>query len=182
MKTFVIAALFAAVAAESPDCPESTQVFSYNERVPAAAGLLQVSACQNAGINGVSCVPNAELFASGMNGDEDLGETIKMKGDTYKFHQNLSQFASGMNGDEDLGETIKMKGDTYKFEQSPENSEYFASGMNGDEDLGETIKMKGDTYKFQQNLSQFASGMNGDEDLGETIKMKGDTYKFNEDY
>ena len=26
---------------ESPDCPESTQVFSYNERAPAAAGLTQ---------------------------------------------------------------------------------------------------------------------------------------------
>ena len=185
MKTFVIAALFAAVAAESPDCPESTTVFSYNERVPAAAGLLQVSACQNAGVNGVTCSPpNSELFASGMNGDEDLGETIKMKGDTYKFQQNLAQsgFASGMNGDEDLGETIKMKGDTYKFNQ---NLSQFASGMNGDEDLGETIKMKGDTYKFEQspeNNQYFASGMNGDEDLGETIKMKGDTYKFNEDY
>jgi len=48
MKTssIVIAALFASVeavrVAESPDCPESTQVFSYNERRAAAAGLAQM--------------------------------------------------------------------------------------------------------------------------------------------
>ena len=39
-----ILAFLAAVAAEnkkeSPDCPESTEVFSYNERVPAAAGFI----------------------------------------------------------------------------------------------------------------------------------------------
>ena len=173
MKSFAIAALLAVVAAESPDCPESTQVFSYNERVPAAAGFVQVSACQSTGVAGVRCVPNDQLFATGMNGDEDLGQTIKMKGDTYKFNQ----FATGMNGDEDLGQTIKMKGDTYKYHQAPEVSELFATGMNGDEDLGQTIKMKGDTYKYQQ----FATGMNGDEDLGQTIKMKGDTYKFNQE-
>ena len=42
MKTsfFVIAALLAAVKADSPDCPESTQVFSYSERHPAAAGFV----------------------------------------------------------------------------------------------------------------------------------------------
>ena len=92
MKYSVLVALFAAVAAESPDCPESTTVFSYNERVPAAAGLIQVSACESVNVAGVQCVPNSQLFASGMNGDEDLGETIKMKGDTYKF-QNLAQWS-----------------------------------------------------------------------------------------
>jgi hypothetical protein len=42
MKTsfFVIAALFAVAKADSPDCPESTQVFSYSERHPAAAGFI----------------------------------------------------------------------------------------------------------------------------------------------
>ena len=56
---FALFALVAATAAvrleESPDCPESTQVFSYNERRAAAAGLAQ------------------QKFATGMNGDEDLG-------------------------------------------------------------------------------------------------------------
>ena len=171
-------ALIAAVAAESPDCSahpncESTQVFSYNERVPVAAGFVQLSACNQASAQGVTCVPNEELFATGMNGDEDLGETIKMKGDTFKYNQ----FATGMNGDEDLGETIKMKGDTFKYVEEPQDSQYFATGMNGDEDLGQTIKMKGDTFKY----NQFATGMNGDEDLGETIKMKGDTFKYNQE-
>ena len=76
---------------ESPDCPESTQVFSYNERRAAAAGLAQ--------------------FATGMNGDEDLGQNIIMKGDKYHYNQKLAQFATGMNGDEDLGEDIIMKGE-----------------------------------------------------------------------
>jgi hypothetical protein len=42
MKTsfFVIAALFAVAKGDSPDCPESTQVFSYSERHPAAAGFI----------------------------------------------------------------------------------------------------------------------------------------------
>jgi hypothetical protein len=42
MKTslLVIAALFAVAKADSPDCPESTQVFSYSERHPASAGFV----------------------------------------------------------------------------------------------------------------------------------------------
>ena len=42
MKAFALACLLGAIVAESPDCPESTQVFSYNERAPAAAGLAQI--------------------------------------------------------------------------------------------------------------------------------------------
>ena len=173
MKSFAIAALLAIVSAESPDCPESTTVFSYNERAPVATGLLQVSACASTGVAGVRCIPNDELFATGMNGDEDLKQTIKMKGETYKYNQ----FATGMNGDEDLKQTIKMKGDTYKYEQAPQSEELFATGMNGDEDLKQTIKMKGETYKY----NQFANGMNGDEDLKQTIKMKGETYKYDQE-
>merc|ERR1719163_2150757 len=56
-------------------------------------------------------------FATGMNGDEDLGEDITMKGDKFHFNQNLVQFATGMNGDEDLGEDITMKGDKFHFNQ-----------------------------------------------------------------
>jgi len=40
---------------DSPDCPDSSKVFSHNERVASAAGLAQ------------------KKFATGMNGDEDLG-------------------------------------------------------------------------------------------------------------
>ena len=86
---FILAAIIAAVAAESPDCPESTQVFSYNERVPAAAGLVQLTACHESAHSGVRCAPsNEQLFATGMNGDEDLGATIQMKGETFKYVEN----------------------------------------------------------------------------------------------
>merc|ERR1711934_480762 len=60
---------------------------------------------------------NLVQFATGMNGDEDLGEDITMKGDKFHFNQNLVQFATGMNGDEDLGEDITMKGDKFHFVQ-----------------------------------------------------------------
>ena len=167
---FILAAIIAAVAAESPDCPESTQVFSYNERVPAATGLLQVSACQSTGVAGVRCVPNSELFATGMNGDEDLGTDIQMKG--QRFHYN--QFATGMNGDEDLGQDITMKGDRFHYAAKPAQHQLFATGMNGDEDLGQDITMKGDRFHY----NQFATGMNGDEDLGQDITMKGDRFHY----
>ena len=53
---------------------------------------------------------NKKLFATGMNGDEDLGEDIIMKGEPYHYNQKKqgkqALFATGMNGDEDLGEDI----------------------------------------------------------------------------
>merc|ERR1712166_436778 len=60
-------------------------------------------------------------FATGMSGDEDLGQNIIMKGDKYHYNQaNLVQtgFATGMNGDEDLGQNIIMKGDKYHYNQA----------------------------------------------------------------
>ena len=53
-----------------------------------------------------------------MNGDEDLGQNIIMKGDKYHYNQNMVQFATGMNGDEDLGQNIIMKGDKYHYNQN----------------------------------------------------------------
>merc|ERR1712054_525452 len=55
--------------------------------------------------------------STGMNGDEDLGEDIQMKGEPFHFNQQLAQFATGMNGDEDLGEDIQMKGEPFHFTQ-----------------------------------------------------------------
>tara|TARA_B110000305_G_C18980618_1_gene421470 strand:+ start:153 stop:311 length:159 start_codon:yes stop_codon:yes gene_type:complete len=52
-----------------------------------------------------------------MNGDEDLGQNIIMKGDKYHYNQKMAQFATGMNGDEDLGQNIIMKGDKYHYNQ-----------------------------------------------------------------
>merc|ERR1712139_745586 len=91
-----IAALLGYVSAvakkESPDCPTSQEVFSYNERVGTAAGFLQLSACNQSGINGagLTCVPNHEYFAAGMSGDEDLAEDIIMnthKEEPYHYLQ-----------------------------------------------------------------------------------------------
>jgi hypothetical protein len=147
MKYAAIAALLGLVSPlklkDSPDCPTSREVFSYNERHPAAAGLSQISSCVRAGVMGVPCEPQS-LFASGMNGDEDLGMDIKMKGE--KYHIGQKTFATGMNGDEDLGMDIKMKGEKYHISQQPADEKLFASGMNGDEDLGMDIKMKGEKY------------------------------------
>ena len=120
MKAFALACLLGTIVAESPDCPESTQVFSYTEHVPAAAGFLQTSACHSAGVAGVNCLPNNQLFATGMNGDEDLAEDITMKGDKFHYIQKKSAFATGMNGDEDLAEDITMKGDKFHYVQRPE--------------------------------------------------------------
>merc|ERR1711967_212020 len=59
-------------------------------------------------------------------------------------------FATGMNGDEDLGEDITTKGDKFHYVQRPANDKLFATGMNGDEDLGEDITMKGDKFHYVQ--------------------------------
>jgi len=55
-----------------------------------------------------------------MNGDEDLGQDIIMKGEKFHYNQNLMQhgFASGMNGDEDLGQDIIMKGEKFHYNQA----------------------------------------------------------------
>merc|ERR1739838_227943 len=87
--TFVIAALFASVQADAP--PYFNEPPFAVSTHPAAAGLIQLqTACANSGISGVTCGPSdEELFATGMNGDEDLGEDITMKGDKFHFVQNV---------------------------------------------------------------------------------------------
>ena len=61
--------------------------WTYNH--PSAAGFLQTSSCVEAGINGVTCGPSdVELFATGMNGDEDLGQDITMKGEKFHYAQD----------------------------------------------------------------------------------------------
>ena len=49
---------------------------------------------------------------------------------------NSQYYATGMNGDEDLGQDITMKGEKFHYNQAPANEKLFATGMNGDEDLG----------------------------------------------
>ena len=55
-----------------------------------------------------------------------------------------------MNGDENLGENISMKGEPFSYKQKPAEHKLFATGMNGDEDLGENITMKGEKYSYNQ--------------------------------
>ena len=90
----------AASALSMGDAPPYFNQPTWNENMPSAAGLLQVSACYKAGgIPDVSCGPtNIELFATGMNGDEDLGQDITMKG--QKFHYQQQQLIA-LNGDAD---------------------------------------------------------------------------------
>merc|ERR1711998_215622 len=89
----------AASALSTGDAPPYFNQPTWNENMPSAAGLLQVSACWKAGgIADVSCGPtNIELFATGMNGDEDLGQDITMKGE--KFHYQQKQLIQ-LNGDD----------------------------------------------------------------------------------
>jgi len=77
----IIAALFAKVSAEVPDLPSVTpesqkipfyQASTFNSGMISAAGLVQRAS-------------DDQLFATGMNGDEDLGEDITMKGDKFHF-------------------------------------------------------------------------------------------------
>merc|ERR1719182_423784 len=58
------------------------------------AGDAQTSACIESGVHGmgVSCVPQHQLFATGMNGDEDLGEDITMKGEKFHYAQKMAQW------------------------------------------------------------------------------------------
>ena len=125
------------------------------------------SACAQYGVSGVTCGPSdQELFATGMNGDEDLGEDITMKGDKFHFNQNLVQSNDvvydtkgyGANGGVEklsfFDPKIAKAHTSFYAQQHPYRLSQFATGMNGDEDLGEDITMKGDKFHFNQNLAQ----------------------------
>ena len=87
----VVALLFASASAiKMEDAPAFFNEPTWTQKFPSASGFVQVSACESANVDGVTC--DNMLFATGMNGDEDLKQTIKMKGDTYKYTQNLAQW------------------------------------------------------------------------------------------
>jgi hypothetical protein len=97
MKSAVIALFLGATSAiKVQDAPPYFNEPTWNERMSSAGGFLQISACVNSGVQGVTCSPpNHEYFATGMNGDEDLGEDIIMKGEPYHYNQkkqNLVQW------------------------------------------------------------------------------------------
>ena len=97
---------------------------------------------------------------------------------------SLGQFATGMNGDEDLGEDITMKGDKFHFAQSLAQGEPVVYSTKGYGANGGVEKLSFFDPKIAKAhtsfYSQFATGMNGDEDLGEDITMKGDKFHFNQ--
>ena len=93
MKTVIALLLAEASAVKTYDAPPYFNAPTWNERMPSASGFIQVNACQTSGVSGVSCdIPNSQLFATGMNGDEDLGEDIQMKGEPFHFAQSMAQW------------------------------------------------------------------------------------------
>ena len=154
MKSAVIALFLGATSAiKMQDADPYFNEPTWTERMPSAGGFVQITACVNANASGVTCSPpNQQLFSTGMNGDEDLGQDIIMKGKPFHYNQQpQALFATGMNGDEDLGQDIIMKGKPFHYNQAPANSKLFATGMNGDEDLGQDIIMKGKPFHYNQN-------------------------------
>merc|ERR1719183_3012338 len=96
----VIALLIGASAVKLGDGPAFFNEPTWGETFPSAAGFVQISACSNSGVVGVTCRPsNSQLFATGMNGDEDLGEDITMKGEKFHYQQILGQ-TKAKDGDE----------------------------------------------------------------------------------
>merc|ERR1719465_215318 len=95
MKSAVIALFLGATSAvKLNDAPPYFNEPTWNERMPSAGGFLMVSACVNSGVAGLTCQPpNSQLFATCMNGDEDLGEDIIMKGKPFHYNQKLAQEA-----------------------------------------------------------------------------------------
>merc|ERR1719327_1615732 len=97
MKSAVIALFLGATSAvKLQDAPPYFNEPTWNERMASAGGFLQISACVNSGVAGVTCSPpDNQLFATGMNRDEDLGEDIIMKGNPFHYNQkpaNLAQW------------------------------------------------------------------------------------------
>merc|ERR1712032_1531267 len=95
MKAAILALLAASVSATRlTDAPPYFNEPTWTERMPSAGGFVQITACVNSGVAGVTCQPpNSQLFATGMNGDEDLGEDIIMKGKPFHYNQKLAQEA-----------------------------------------------------------------------------------------
>ena len=88
MKAVIALFIGATAAVKLQDGPAFFAEPPYTETSPSAAGFVQVSACAAAGTSGVTCGPSdVELFATGMNGDEDLAEDITMKGDKFHYVQ-----------------------------------------------------------------------------------------------
>merc|ERR1711957_59297 len=88
MKSVIALLIVATAAVRLEDGPAFFNEPPHTEKSPSSEGFVQVSACSGSGIDGVMCTPqNQMLFATGMNGDEDLAEDITMKGDKFHYIQ-----------------------------------------------------------------------------------------------
>ena len=90
MKSAILALLVASTsAAKIQDSEPYFNEPAFHDRMAAGAGFVQLetSACLAHKVDGVTCIGDDQLFASGMKGDEDLGVDIKMKGEPYHFVQ-----------------------------------------------------------------------------------------------
>lgn len=200
MKTSLLMASAAAIRLhESPDCPESTQVFPLNERSsPVSAGLVQtgfvsgLSQEESMGnYGGVRFEDGTERvfvkgngdFADGINddkGEHKWGEKMTVKGDGVEYAQKANKFADGLSDSEHKwGENITVKGDGVRYVQTRTG---FADGLNDSEHKwGENITVKGDGVRYAQNGVRFADGLtDAEHKWGETYTVKGDTVQFPE--
>merc|ERR1711988_352682 len=103
MKSAIFALLASSAAAvRINDAPDFFNEPTWNERMASAGGFVQLTSCIAAEVEGVTCHPaNQMLFATGMNGDEDLGEDIIMKGEPYHYNQKkLAQISEAPVSDE----------------------------------------------------------------------------------
>ena len=90
---FAFALIAATSAVSLNDAPPFFSEPTWRQTWPSASGFVQldsqVTSCVRAGVAGVTCGPSDEqLFAVGMNGDEDLGQEITMKGQKFKYAQD----------------------------------------------------------------------------------------------
>jgi len=92
MKTVIALLIANASAARVVDADPYFNAATWNERMPSAGGFVELSSCQKSGVSDITCVPAHMLFATGMNGDEDLGEDIQMKGEPFHFAQSMAQW------------------------------------------------------------------------------------------
>ena len=143
---FFIAAFLAVALADSPDCPESTEVFSYNERTPAAAGLAQKK-------DSPDCPESTEVFSYNERVPAAAGFVQIAKKDSPDCPESTEVFSYNERVPAAAGfvqlsacESIEVPGVTC----SPQDNSFvqFLDGIGDNESLGESITLKGETPQY----------------------------------
>ena len=98
MKSAILALLVAsASAAKLHDSVPYFNEPAFHDRMPVGAGFVQLeaSACLAHKVDGVTCLGDAQLFASGMEGSEDLGVDITAEtAKKYATKDSIKEFAT----------------------------------------------------------------------------------------